>query len=112
MRQHTSPYVSMRQHTSAYISMRQHTSAYARIRQHTSSYVSIREHHLFWEGVFLGGSEGSHRIFFLAKTYLLRLAFAVRTDFDVAEIELRLFYLQHTSVYVSIRQHASAFVYT
>ena len=81
-----SEYVSIRQH--AYVSIRQHTSAYASIRtsayvrQHT--YVSILQH-TSWPPSPAGRRGGQHRV----------------------SIRIRV-----SAAYVSIRQHASAYVRT
>ena len=95
--EHTSAYVSIREHTSgvpgwdgaAYVSI---TSS---IRQHTSAYVSIRQD-------YLDGMELEEFEVHLLST---RILFAEEAKARVAGRPAA----PHTSAYVSIRQHTSAY---
>jgi hypothetical protein len=131
--QHTSAYVSIRQHTSAYVSIRQHpsvTSAYVsayllgranrqhaqagmRIRQHpsaTSASVSIREHpsatSAYVSAYLLGRANCNVHEILCAE--LVHNWYAV--DLGKRLQVLRRIHNLHTSAYVSIRQHTSAYV--
>jgi predicted metal-dependent hydrolase len=102
IRQHTSAYVAGDPHverlalvanlSAAYVSIRQHTSAYVSIRQHTSAYVSITAVELY-ENV------ANHA----------RREYAAAHDV-VPLLRPLLPNSVHTSAYVSIRQHTSAYV--
>jgi hypothetical protein len=125
--QHTSAYVSIRQHTSAYlcacfrlqrgelVSICQHTSAYVSIRQHTSAYVSIperRARHRFSRAPSnphtraAGVRELFHSLR-LAPECRASAALYPRSQAPVREQHCSPTIRQHTSAYVSIRQHTS-----
>jgi hypothetical protein len=131
-RAHTSAYVSIRQHTSAYVSIRQHKSAYVSflpgrcrrvcrahapraragtrpmhtsacvsIRQHTSAYVSIRQH----------TPRAQEPVRALVVQYLsLVVKYLSQPSSRISEEYAAHTPCAHTSAYVSIRQHTSAYV--
>jgi hypothetical protein len=116
IRQHTSAYVSIRQHTSAYVSekghyclchTRLHISAYVSIRQHPSASVSIRQ--CKRPPLPLSHSPGNTES--SLPTHRANAASSgqfrpppPRGDTPNPPPHL------HTSAYVSIRQHTSAYV--
>jgi hypothetical protein len=102
----TPPYV-MSQHTSAYVGIRRHTSAYVGVRQHMSAYVSIRQH------TFVSGSTRvpsraaaatppPHPAPSSPPLTLPSSSFEHRRPMRRRDV--------HTSAYVSIRQHTSAYL--
>ena len=100
LRQHTSAYVSIRQHTPAYVCIRLHrcmpaTSQPVSIRQHTSAYVSTRQHM----------SACVHACYFPADGARAGMPADITQERHVAYLHARCLHL-----YVSIRQHTSAYV--
>jgi hypothetical protein len=100
--------------------VRQHTSAYVSIRQHTSAYVSIRQ--LFHSGLDRHICDGLCRLACLAPTLVSVSLSRADDTCDVARSRVPINPLlvplarpldgcgsirQHTSAYVSIRQHSS-----
>ena len=109
VRQHTSAYVSIRQHTSERIRqhtsecIRQHTSAYASMRQHTPVHVSIRAWYMRPPGARrLSPGFHTRNVAISGRGPVLRFIAPM-----LAVIGLQQRIRQHTSAYVSIRQHTS-----
>jgi hypothetical protein len=129
IRQHTSAYVSIRQHTTAYDSIRQHTSAHVSIhrpvpparigsevharllqfrmqvsiRQHTSAYINMHAR-------LLGTGTGlvSAMACFRSATCLRQCSMQVgerRKAAQAQRVHRPTNLHQHTSAYVSVRQH-------
>ncbi len=89
----------IRQHTSAYVSIRQHTSAYVSIRQHTYRVVDGCEEEE--EMDLIQQTESLSRS--VTSAYI-SIQHTSASRHRACLVLLR----QHTSAYVSIRQHTSA----
>jgi hypothetical protein len=113
----SSAYVSIRQHTSAYVSIRlqvrnekllarHHTSAYVSMRQHTSAYVrhtSAYNEQLLARGVAV---ERVCNYWYFCTSKASKLSTCSLEGLQLsARIRIATCIRQHTSAYVSIREH-------
>jgi hypothetical protein len=107
------PEINLRQHTPAYVSIRQHTSAYVSIRQHASAYVSM---HLPAQMAMVQTPPSCPVSTFLhtsvsrstppPSTTIILCHTRMLASNEPEKTRIR----QHTSAYVSMRQHASAYL--
>ncbi len=115
-RQHTSAYASIRQHTSAYVSIPDEyetapPTAYVSIRQHTSAYVSIRQH----TSAYLMSTKQAPPLFdpLISCPVYIMCVYNVCVYTYIEKHKTHHPFASdpepHTSAYVSIRQHTSAY---